>query len=105
MNPTDTLRPARVTIDDETIFDALVEREPWNGFVRPAFSFEEAIKVGKAFGMWYDCEKDLFVNFHPDYPFDFEQAETYGKSAEGLYFIGAGYWVWDFAEGQENPFE
>ena len=105
MNPTDTLRPARVTIDDEVAFDAMVPNDNWNGFVCPAFTKEEGLKVAEAFKGYYDEKKDAFVFPHPDYPEDLGEADIFKVAENEMYFIGAWSWCWDFSEGQENPWE
>ena len=87
----------------------------WNGWMMPAFEYEEAVKIMEAFKnsaddlkAWYDKDSDAFT-FQIDIDSDEEDVyEAFTATVDGeekkLYDIGSAYWTWsiDYTEEEEE---
>lgn len=99
--PTTTWAPARLTVDEETVFDGEVAvGQDWNGFAIPRFDLQTATAILDDFegtsGLQYELvgegssqhflvyiEGELDQDIYPD--------------EDGKFAVGAGYWAWQIA--------
>jgi hypothetical protein len=103
--PAKRLVAAKFTIDScpNVVFDGSWRTEYWNGWACPGFTFDQAMTVCETMTRLktisrfeHDRESDQFLiwDFDDDEPLAFERDE------DGLYWIGAWYWIWETAEEQ-----
>ena len=91
----------RVGITDALHMAYLDPEEEWNGFARPWFTKEEALKMNEWLpefedGLVYDEENDMF---YTTYDTEYRE-EFHGRDIDGyhLYPIGNGSWTWCLEE-------
>lgn len=90
-----------VAITEQSHIAYLDSDEHWNGFARPWFTMEEALKMNEWLSDFddsivYDEERDLFyTTYDPEY-----REEFVGRDIDGyhLYPIGNGSWMWMLEE-------
>lgn len=94
------MRAAEFVIDTfgSEAFDGFTLGETWNGWARPYFTFEQALRILEAHHSrgqkgWYDESEDAFS-------FEMGEGEVDSFPAESiegrkLYPIGAGCWIWE----------
>ncbi|MDQ1612120.1 MAG: hypothetical protein QOG00_2051 [Pyrinomonadaceae bacterium] len=106
------LRETKFSIDTlgNRLFDGFTIGEEWKGWACPYFTFEQSLRVVKAFNEneWFDggkviahynAEKDMFRFFFESTG---ESDDFTANDIEGqkLYPIGASCWIWE--EALEN---
>lgn len=108
--PLFSLRNVSAEFVDNAELDAYSDGFAWNGWATPYFTLEQGLKLcEKMPSVRYDAGSDAFIatDEHQD-PEDREQPfeATEIQTAEGplkVYGIGAGFWVWEWADEVEEP--
>ena len=99
--PNGTTVRTRVTIDGESFFPAIVDRDDtWNGFLSPRFDRATAERVAEHINAIGDPAEGDHLSFSGSLLYiDGDRVQYVRPGDDGLYAIGAHCWTWMECEG------